>query len=271
MAYHCEIVLDSISRVGCRLTTIKVRYPLLVHNEFLRHRCFSRSVSSNRSIPTKKIIEMVEEDPFIPIYWGKNQKGMQADEELSDTKIEEAKKLWLSSLNNAVNYARKLSDPNSLNLHKQIANRVLAPYQWVTEVITGTDWTNFFNLRCHKDAMPEIMKIALMIEEEYGENQPEWVEYNGWHLPFMMDDEAHLSEEEKIKVSAARCARTSYVSNTTGRASTVEEDLKLYDRLMAGEPKHSSPLEHVAYALAEPKYVANFRGWHQYRKVVDPD
>jgi hypothetical protein len=47
----------------------------------MTHRVFSRNAGSSRAIPVKKLIEDVLTDPFIPIFWGSNQKGMQAGEE----------------------------------------------------------------------------------------------------------------------------------------------------------------------------------------------
>lgn len=50
----------------------------------MTHRVFSRNSSSSRAIPIEKMVQQVENDPVIPVYWGKNQKGMQAKEELDE-------------------------------------------------------------------------------------------------------------------------------------------------------------------------------------------
>ena len=47
-----------------------------------------------------------------------------------------------------------------LNVHKQVANRLLEPFMWHTVIVTATEWDNFFNLRCHPDAQPEIRLVA---------------------------------------------------------------------------------------------------------------
>jgi hypothetical protein len=266
MAYHAEILLDSLAPSGVRLTTMRVCYPLIIHAEFCRHRVISRSVSSNRAIPTLKIIDMVQTTPYIPEYWGKNKRGMQSDEELSEEEIVEARRLWLEARDQAVKYALSLSDPCRLGVHKQIVNRLLGPFQWVTEIISSTDWQNFFRLRCHSDAQLEIRKIAEMVRDLYNSSKP-IVKYKGeLHLPLIRDDEWWMDKQLLCKISAARCARTSYVSNTTQKISTPEEDLKLFDRLMGGDIIHVSPTEHIATASDDPNLSSgNFRGWVQYR------
>src|SRR5437660_8749012 len=99
--YRCEVVLDSINPAGVRLLTLRWKYPLMVHAEACRHRAFSRSVASNRAIPTPKIIAMVEQDPVIPIFWGRNQPGMQAEEELDADQRAAAVRGWRAALDDA--------------------------------------------------------------------------------------------------------------------------------------------------------------------------
>jgi len=82
--YRARIILDSINPVGCRLTTWELRYPRMVHDELLTHRLFSRNAASSRAIPNERLIAQVLDDPAMPVWWGKNQSGMQAREELSD-------------------------------------------------------------------------------------------------------------------------------------------------------------------------------------------
>jgi len=87
-------------------------------------------------------------------------------------------------------------------------------------------------------------------------------------------------EETLAKVSVARCARVSYESFETGKRSTIEEDLKLFDRLVGAQPLHASPAEHQArpdgpadpftpFQWANPKLGGNFgEGWIQLRKLL---
>jgi hypothetical protein len=64
------------------------------------------------------------------------------------------------------------------------------------------------------------------------------------------DDVAHCAKHEidARQISAARCARVSYLSFDTGKRSTVEEDAVLFKKLAGSTPKHLSPLEHPAMA-----------------------
>ena len=79
---NAKIVADSMSPEGVRLTTLQLRYPRFILAEFNTHRVFSRNSSSSRAIPVKKMLEQVQTDPAMPVWWGKNQPGMQAREEL---------------------------------------------------------------------------------------------------------------------------------------------------------------------------------------------
>lgn len=144
--YKCEILADSISPQGHRITTYKVTYPRIIHAEMCRHRTLSRNSASSRAIPFKKMVQMVTENPFIPIAWQKDHKGMQGAEYFTSVKdIEEKEMYWLTARSSAVNMAQKL---NNHHTTKQLCNRLLEPFMWHTELITGTEWENFFELRC---------------------------------------------------------------------------------------------------------------------------
>ena len=47
-----------------------------------------------------------------------------------------------------------------LGIHKQHVNRLLEPFAWVEEVVTATEWQNFFSLRTDGNADPAIQAIA---------------------------------------------------------------------------------------------------------------
>jgi thymidylate synthase ThyX len=262
MTYEAKIICDSISAAGQRLTTFALSYPRLVHSEFLTHRVFSRNASSSRAIPVKKIIDQVIDNPAMPVYFGKNQKGMQAEEELSPEGIEEVNKIILQLRDITVQKVQQLID---LGLHKQISNRYLESWHYIKVVCTATDWDNFFFLRCHKDAQPEIKQLAEMMRDAYFAQQPTLVEPGAWHLPFI-DPNEDLAEDVALKVSTARCARVSYMRHD-GTPAPINDDITLHDRLV--QAGHMSPAEHQATPLLErDKYSGNFRGWQQYRKQI---
>ena len=85
-----EVIRDSISPAGHRLTTFKLRYPKFVHGEFMTHRALSRN-GAWHVVPVAKNVEEVRSDALraAPVYWGAEQGGMQGGEELSDEKKQE--------------------------------------------------------------------------------------------------------------------------------------------------------------------------------------
>ena len=264
-----EIVEQSIARTGIVISTLKLEYPRFIHSEFMTHRAFSRNASSSRAIPVHKMIDQVRNRPAMPIHWGRNQPGMQAEKELGDFDIIQAKELWREAAFNAALIAEKLND---LGLHKQIANRILEPFQLMKTVVTATDWDNFYALRCHPDAQPEIQDLARKIRHAIQHHEPRLVEYGDWHLPFVLQEERNKFETEPntlLEISTARCARVSYLTHE-GQVPSVEKDVELYERLISNEPRHASPCEHQATPLKDPKeYSRNFRGWLQHRELVE--
>ena len=137
MGIAARVICDSISPAGKRITTFVLTYPRFVHAEFMTHRVFSRNAASSRAIPAKKIRLSVTTDPAIPIYWGKNQPGMSADEELAGWRLRLVKFLLFTVAMRfmlAINWCVE-----KLGLHKQIANRYLEPWFNITVVCTSTE------------------------------------------------------------------------------------------------------------------------------------
>lgn len=145
MPYNVEIVLDSASQ-GVRLTTFLVTFPRIILAEVNTHRMLSRSYESSRAVPIEKRITAAIDDPFVPKVFARNRRGMQAGEPLDPVAAGDALRCWLDARDAAVFQARLLA---GLGVHKQLANRILEPFSWVTGVLTATQWDNFFALRCH--------------------------------------------------------------------------------------------------------------------------
>lgn len=276
MGYDCKIVADSINGVGCRLTTLEISYPRIVHAEFMTHRVKSRNAGSNRAIPVIKLISAVTDDPFIPLSWGKNQKGMQMGEEFSPEETERFNTLWLRARNYSVAVAKRLMDAG---VHKSLPNRLLEPWQYIKVIVSATEWANFFNLRIDDDAEQHIRRIADMIYECQYYSQPLYVAPGKWHIPMLRDgDQEDIKryviaagempepltlEQYTLMVSAGRCARVSYLTHNGVR--DIAEDIRLCTDLVTSG--HWSPLEHQARARSDSEWSANFRGWKQYRKL----
>lgn len=177
---------------------------------------------------------------------------------------------WLEARDYAVGIARDLIH---LGTHKQIVNRILEPWMWITVLVSSTEYNNFFNLRCHKDAQPEIAKIAYIMLEEYNKSEPTILFSGDWHLPLMPDlneftKEGSLTIDNLKKISVGRCARVSYLTHDGKRDPQADIDLhdnRLLHPSNPDDPDHMSPFEHVAMASPGEK-SGNFTGWHQYRK-----
>jgi thymidylate synthase ThyX len=263
---EAAIIADSISQHGIRLTTIQCKYPRMILPEVLTHRKFSRNTSSSRAIPTSTYIKRMIEDPAMPEMWGKNQKGMQAEEFYTSEEIGEIEKDWLELRDIIMSFVKERF-VDKWNLHKQIANRPLETFLHTYQVITATDWENFFNLRRHPDAQPEIHAIADAMWEAMVNSVPRMLCPGEWHLPYILeeDTQAGHSINTLLKVATARCARVSYKTHD-GQKTDIEKDIQLHDMLLSSG--HNSPLEHAAYALETSEYFGNFRGWMQYRKTI---
>lgn len=257
-----NIVADSInvSSGNKRITTFVLKYPRFIHSELLTHRMFSRNSASSRAIKINKFIEDVLTEPAMPVHWGKMQSGMQAYEEVDkDTQIK-AMQTWLEARDSAIEFAKKLND---LGLHKQIVNRVMEPFFNITVLLTATEFENFFKLRAHSAAQPEIKELAFKMKEEFEKSTPLPKELGEWHIPFGDKYTDGLTVEQKLKISVARAARVSY-KNFEGNID-FEKDYALYDSLL--KEGHYSPFEHAAQA--DFGVFNNFNQWKQYRYIVE--
>lgn len=277
-----KVVADSKSEAGVRITTLELNYPRFIHAEFMTHRVFSRNASSSRAIPVAKMIEQVEKNPAMPIHWGKNQAGMQAKEEIVATLSADVH--WTAAADAAVRSANRL---HNLGLHKQVINRILEPFQFIKVVVTATEWDNFFDLRLHEDAQPEIHELARVMKEAMKKSRP-YILYEGdYHVPYVKRGYIAKSNpdiKDATKASVARCARVSYLNHDNSRPD-IAKDIELYNRLLIAG--HMSPFEHVATPLGNNvdkglthisdthrpveecvAWSGNFREWVQYRQTL---
>lgn len=254
--FKAEIVCDSINRNNNRVTTFLLTYPRFIHSEIMTHRVFSRNAASSRAIPIDKIIEQVRTNPAMPIRWGKNGKGMQDHGSMTNDDVVGCKEAWIAAANSAADNAEILKN---IGLHKQIVNRVLEPFMWMTTLMTGTEWENFFALRLHKDAQPEFQYLSLLMLRTYIDSTPVSKDWGGWHIPFADKIGDTYDINTKLKIATARAARTSYLTITN--KIDVTRDIELHDSL--AESGHWSPFEHACVAAGHGS--GNFRGWRQYR------
>lgn len=259
---------------GMRLTTMMLTYPRFVHSEFMTHRMFSRNASSSRAIPLKAMRRAVLDEMAQPVAWGANNPGMQSKALLPPWQKAAAKAVWL-----AAGYAACAAHwlMEKTGVHKQIANRIIEPWQHITVLVTGTDqaFSNFFALRDHPDADPTLAALANGMRRAYELSNPTRLTANGWHLPLLTQAERAAQEpgwlKQAIRTSVARCARVSYTQSR--KPTTAQDDDALYRRLIDATPMHASPAEHQAQPTVTMggggSQGGNFgRYWIQYRKTL---
>lgn len=288
--YECQIVADSVGPNGTRLTSLIITIPRIVLAELNTHRVFSRNSASSRAIPFRRQIDRLTADPFVPEEWGSNKRGMQAGKPLDGWRADEADETWGRAMYSAINHARMLHE---IGVHKELTNRLLEPFLPHPVLITATEWANFFSLRNHADAQPQIRRAAEAMQAAMEASEPRELQGGDWHLPFIgADERSSLGLERAIAVSVGRCARLSYLTHDGVRDPA--KDVALAESLLRNG--HMSPFEHVAQAIdlerwqrmtrivsvlraeeAHPVdllpwesllYSGNLRGWRQLRKCI---
>lgn len=287
MTISAKIIKHSITSFNEEIITFELRYPRFIHAEFMTHREFSRNASSSRAIPIEKQIAMIKEDTAMPMHWGAAQSGMQADNETNNPVMVsqlyknhaetlqnfsspmESQDAWLYARDQAVKVAESFLEAG---YHKQVVNRLLEPFSHISVIMTTSYLSNFFALRSHKDAQPEIRILSDLMKAEYEASKPTLLAKDDWHLPYTTFEDITLIKDYitsdsalrvlsmieqfddiLIKISVARCARVSYLTHD-GRTPSIKNDLNLYDRLVGSVPLHASPTEHQARAITQNEY-----------------
>jgi hypothetical protein len=288
-----KVLAHSITEWGKEIVTFELEYHRFIHAEIMTHRLFSRNCASSRAIPTKKMLALIRGQPAVPIFWGKNQAGMQAVEECSE-KIKwkggkaTPEKFWLSAMDGSLSEAEAFA---IAGYHKQVVNRLTEPFQMIKVVVTATEFANFFHLRLHEAVQPELRELARCMKEALSKSKPmlrvrgEITSEKEYHLPYVSEEERHtLKIEDLIVVSVARCAAISYRNEDY----PLEKCKEVYSRLIGGDRIHGSALEHIARSMfvsKDPEFLeleegvthsdrnkdlwsGNFKGWIQYRKLL---
>ena len=287
-----KVIADSVNRQGNRMTTMEIEYPRFILAELNTHRMLSKNSASSRAIPVKAMHDLIKQSPAEPVFWGKNQAGMQAKEELTGTDYTDAKFIWDRARQDALHWAWALAD--RVGLHKQIANRVTEPWMTMKTVISGTEWKNFFWLRAHADAQPEIHELAIKMWDAYNKSNPQFLNPGEWHVPYVntvRDVDSgklgysdglgqKLSADQAKIISASCCAQVSYRKND----DSFEKADKIFRQLIESQPCHASPVEHQATPMlstnsfvdlgtthldrSNQAWSGNLRGWVQHRKLI---
>lgn len=268
-----DIVLHSIveGRVTPLITYV-LEYPRFIHGELMTHRFFSRNAASSRAIPIEKMIAQVTSNPAGPSVWGLNQAGMQAELFHMDTPTCEW--AWGKASQAAAQQAEVLQ---ALGLHKQIVNRLLEPFQKMKTIVTATHFDNWFHLRKHPDAQPEIQELASKMWDALQASEPQVLKPGEYHMPYVdffrgnaqsvragweegqnwrtnvkhMNDRDEtvtwdsITLEQALMISSSCCAQVSYrLLNTK-----LDLAMDIYKKLVESKPVHASPLEHQAMVM----------------------
>lgn len=275
-------IAHAITEQGKELICVLTRYPRFIHAEVMTHRVFSRNASSSRAIPVKRLIADIRRDPAMPIHWGQNQAGMQARSELPEWKKKMMRGLWLTGMWIMTTIA---AIADKLGCHKQVVNRLIEPWAHINVLISSTEWDNFFKLRDHPDAQPEIKALAEAIRASIQLGpEPKLLKPGEWQTPFVDEEsDPDLFKEgmlaQRIACSVARCARTSYLTHDF-KKPTIRGDLDLYAKLVVQKPMHASPAEHQATPSRnlgnevdgdrwDVTFWGNFQYWEQHRKYLE--
>lgn len=281
-----KIVADSVSAVtNQRITTFELEYPRFIHAEVMTHRQFSRNSASSRAIPISTVIENIENNLAMPEHWGKNKSGMQANEEINELVDGHLKELyWTSAAAAAIEFAENFA---KAGYHKQLVNRLLEPFQMIKVLVTSTNFDNFYNLRIHEDAQPEIRILAEKMYEAQSKSVPNQLNVGDWHLPYYNDAgcwkaDVNFAEnlDDAIMISCSCAAQISYRKND----QSLEKAKKIYNMLIESEPVHASAFEHAAtpidytdrllkgvthVSLVSDEFCSgNFTNWIQYRQLI---
>lgn len=291
--YGAAVPVEEVNYRGEEATydlSISGEFPNFLANGVVVHN--SRNSASSRAIPVPVRVKQVRENPFVPGSFTKNKRGMQADTTLAEADQSIAEMVWRRAAENAATEAEGLA---ALEVHKQQANRIIEPYVWHTALITSTYWDNFFALRIHPAADPEMQKIARLMKEAIDASTPRELQEREWHLPLVPDADEIREEDERngwtlsdhntaVRVSVARCAAISYDRQHTRK--DILDLVKRHDELKASG--HWSPFEHQAKVATADEMMthAHFRWdphgqffradrignfqvpWLQYRKTI---
>ena len=303
-----RLIASSINEQGNWVRTFSVKGHLMILPESNTHRTDSKSIQSGRAVPTVTLRERMLSDIAYPVYYGKNRPGMSAIEETTEwvrhpftgamLRPDEA---WKAMAEMNAAWCEALTDAK---WHKQLSNRPMAPFLYYHGTITATERDNYYGLRRHADAQPEIRALAdAMWEAEQSAPPPKLLRPGEWHTPWVEDVDYETIHACILKyglpseaftmlvnlVSAARCARSSY-STFDGRRSTVESDITLCLKLIKSDPVHSSPFEHPCTpdskktvwiasdvnceaegeeVWCHPEDHRNYKGWRQLRAFLE--
>lgn len=103
-----------------------------------------------------------------------------------------------------------------------------------------------------------IMDLAEKMYDAMHQSIPKILKPGEWHIPYKNNIDPNISEEDKLKISVARCARLSYQTLGDNPVVDHKKDLELFDILK--NSGHFSPFEHIARAMTDDEYYRSNKG-----------
>ena len=294
-----EIIAHSRNiETGDELITYRLTYPRIILAQVNTYKSLVKITASSRAQPFNKVVEVIENDPFIPMAYQKAHKGMQGTEYFMDEEeIRERDLEWLTARDKAVEQAKKLND---LGVTKQVTNRILEAYMWVTQLVTGTReaYEHLFNQRCPEyeiggvkgrskkemgldlsdeewltcnkgHAEIHFMDLAEKMYDALRDSEPKELKPGELHIPYLDTPlmTPDLFPEDVIKYSCGLTAHTSYTTIGDGTKMTIEKARGLFDHCL--ENGHYSVFEMIGRAMSKDELDdprrRGFRGFIQLR------
>ena len=257
-----ELLAYSINEAGHRIGTFRIETNVATFMQIATSRSATKNAASKRAIPTKKQINAVLSNGFLPTsYWKNQAKGMQPSEQFELVYQAVLDDMMVEHLENTVEFAQKL---NNLNVTRQQVGNLLMPFQVITAIFTFPEYgmENFFRLRCghHTGSQQEISELACMMRDLWRETEPKLLKYGEWHIPFSTEG---LTHQQNIEKSVACIAHASY--DTIEKQRPLESYKKLHDRLL--EQKHESCFQHACMAMSDGEFYESFKGFISLREL----
>lgn len=264
--FEIQLIRHSRNPSGLEAITFQWTYERIIHAQVMTHR-WSRNASSSRAIPIGSMLKWIDDDPGLPLHLGRNRSGMQSGEEIGDA--EEAKIALLNKYQDARSFVKDMSD--RFGLHKEILNRYVEPWGWITSVATmgQAQFFNWIALRCTEHAESNVQRVAINSLRLYAESTPQRLEPGDWHVPYFDDYIPYgLKESEPVRTaliwSTARAAWCSY--NHPTKEATFEDAKIRHDSCVAD--MHATPLEHALMAHYDNFQHGAVPGYSSYRMML---
>lgn len=294
-----EIIAHSRNiETGDELITYRLTYPRIILAQLNTYKSLVKITASSRAQPFNKVVEVIENDPFIPLAYQRAHKGMQGTEYFTDEEeIRQRDLEWLTARDKAVEQAKKLND---LGVTKQVTNRILEAYMWVTQLVTGTReaYEHLFNQRCPEyeiggvkgrskkemgldlsdeewltcnkgHAEIHFMDLAEKMYDALRDSKPKELKPGELHIPYLDTPlmTPDLFPEDVIKYSCGLTAHTSYTTIGDGTKMTIEKARGLFNHCL--ENGHYSVFEMIGRAMSKDELDdprrRGFRGFIQLR------